>query len=84
MSDTVTKRKRIEPIPCPYCGGTRLIVYSRDYKTPAGSSLREFWRISCDSCDANGPQADTRSKAMMLWNTRHGGADHERRDTTDC
>jgi Lar family restriction alleviation protein len=53
--------------PCPFCGGGEAYVFPSHHE--AGNSNKHFWMI-CSDCEADGPLAESESKARELWNKR--------------
>jgi len=52
---------RIEAEPCPFCGSKELTV----------APQAAWYAVSCENCDAEGPESKDRQRALDLWNTRH-------------
>lgn len=48
---------------CPFCGGTEDLKVSYDIEDGKPA-------VRCNWCDAQGPIADSREKAIELWNKR--------------
>ena len=56
----MSNNEKLQPLPCPFCGGQALRVKS---------SARWGWFVSC-ACHAVGPSSDGREGAIDAWNTR--------------
>lgn len=54
------KKRKIELKPCPYCGGTDLIIY--------WNGVYEKHYARCHSCHMQGPEVYGREAAAELWN----------------
>lgn len=57
------KAKLNIPLPCPFCGGTKL-----DASEAPASSFGGY--IVCKTCDTYGPEARTNETALEAWNRR--------------
>jgi Lar family restriction alleviation protein len=57
--EMVEAEKREAIAPCPLCGGVAKHTFG----------MNEHW-VSCAACGASGPMADTKQKALDVWNTR--------------
>ena len=53
------KKREIELKPCPYCGGTDLIIY--------GNGIEKHY-VRCHSCNLQGPDVYGREQAAEAWN----------------
>jgi len=58
--EMVEEEKRAEIAPCPFCGQPAKHLFG----------MNEHW-VSCTVCGASGPMADTKQKALDVWNTRN-------------
>lgn len=64
--------------PCPFCGATNTPMMDNVY--PASPSYgRDYWRVVCDDCSAEGPRSRKRGDdgfddSITLWNTRASDA----------
>ena len=57
--EMVEEEKRSAIAPCPFCGGVAKHTFG----------MNEHW-VSCTGCGTSGPMADTKQKALDVWNTR--------------
>jgi Lar family restriction alleviation protein len=51
---------KTKPLPCPFCGGTRLQLLHRDWG----------WWFVCKKCDALGPLVKGKDEMVATWNRR--------------
>ena len=56
------------PMPCPYCG------HEIDRTLVSVDHIAGRWRFICQNpiCDAKGPWRESRTAALIAWNTRLG------------
>jgi Lar family restriction alleviation protein len=51
---------KTKPLPCPFCGGTKLQLLHRDCG----------WWFVCKKCDALGPCVKGKDEMVATWNRR--------------
>lgn len=67
MTDhTPSGRQAVELKPCPFCGGSALIIRC----PPERDGQKTLHRPQCDQCGADCGGCDTPSEAIALWNRR--------------
>ena len=53
--------------PCPFCKSTQVVYAYRQRGVPCWVHF-----IRCQKCEAKGPECDSDTEAITLWNTRKG------------
>lgn len=56
--------------PCPFCGGTEIVIQSISGIFPRSSYQRTYKYIQCRSCFAMTADYATKPKAIEAWNRR--------------
>lgn len=63
--------KLVQPIPCPFCGGTELEIRPVVFR---------HWNVHCTHCHCKGPVGESPDKAVMTWNNHHNPSIQKRKE----
>lgn len=66
----MSKNQNENLLPCPFCNSRKVIAWE---SRPLVHQI--LWCVFCETCEGEGPHAETKQEAIAGWNKRDGNHD---------